>query len=121
MGLKFIDTFSYLPEKRISNQYFEDYLDTTDQWISERTGISYRHFYDGSMMEMIKDSCQNIHLQNKEEIKAVIVASCTTKYQIPALASVVAGELGLSGHRILCRDCALRHAGGSHVPHQLRA
>lgn len=100
MGLKFIDTFSYLPEKRISNQYFEDYLDTTDQWISERTGISYRHFYDGSMMEMIKDSCQNIHLQNKEEIKAVIVASCTTKYQIPALASVVAGELGLSGQLI---------------------
>lgn len=96
MGLKFIDVFSFLPEKKYSNKYFENYLDTSDQWIKDRTGISSRHFYDGNIQEMMKDFAKNIILEDKNKIKAVIVASCTTKYQVPSLAAILAGELNLN-------------------------
>lgn len=95
MGLKFLETFSYLPKNRYSNHYFEKYLDTSDQWIKDRTGISYRHFYDGKMEDMIKDFSRSIDIKGKN-IKAVIVATCTSKYQIPTLSSIVAGNLGLA-------------------------
>ncbi|MGE0528417.1 MAG: 3-oxoacyl-ACP synthase, partial [Bdellovibrionales bacterium] len=36
-------TGSYLPRKTLSNQDFESYLETSDEWIRERTGISQRH------------------------------------------------------------------------------
>ena len=43
-GLKFIATGSCLPEKVVTNQDFTQYIDTSDEWIKSRTGISERHF-----------------------------------------------------------------------------
>jgi 3-oxoacyl-[acyl-carrier-protein] synthase-3 len=34
---------SYLPEKVLTNKDLEENIDTTDEWIKERTGISQRH------------------------------------------------------------------------------
>ena len=34
----------YLPERVIPNSWFEDKLDTSDEWIRARTGIESRHF-----------------------------------------------------------------------------
>ena len=36
-------TGSYLPEKVLTNQDMEKIVDTSDQWIRERTGIEQRH------------------------------------------------------------------------------
>ena len=36
-------TGSYLPERVMHNKEFEELLDTTDEWIRERTGIRRRH------------------------------------------------------------------------------
>ena len=44
MGLEIKKTSSYLPEKIVENSEFEKYLDTSDEWISSRTGIKLRHF-----------------------------------------------------------------------------
>jgi 3-oxoacyl-[acyl-carrier-protein] synthase III len=40
---KIIGTGSYLPEKQLSNQDLEKMVDTTDEWITDRTGIKKRH------------------------------------------------------------------------------
>lgn len=40
---KISGTGSYLPERRLSNEDLEKMVDTSDQWIRERTGIRWRH------------------------------------------------------------------------------
>ena len=40
---KIIGTGSYLPEKILTNKDLEAMVDTTDDWIQERTGIKERH------------------------------------------------------------------------------
>ena len=37
-------TGNYLPDSVVENSWFEDKLDTTDEWIRSRTGIERRHF-----------------------------------------------------------------------------
>ena len=39
MGSRLIGYGAYLPEKIMTNQDFEKIMDTTDEWISQRTGI----------------------------------------------------------------------------------
>ena len=36
-------TGTYVPDRRVSNHEFEEYLDTSDEWIVSHTGIHYRH------------------------------------------------------------------------------
>jgi len=40
---KIIGTGSYLPEKILTNADLESMVETTDEWIQERTGIKERH------------------------------------------------------------------------------
>src|SRR6185295_4858359 len=35
---------SVLPERIVPNAFFDDYVDTSDEWIRDRTGIKERHF-----------------------------------------------------------------------------
>ena len=37
-------TGRYLPERLVENSWFEDKIETTDEWIRARTGIERRHF-----------------------------------------------------------------------------
>ena len=43
MYSRIIGTGSYLPEKILTNKNLESIVDTTDEWIIERTGIKQRH------------------------------------------------------------------------------
>ena len=40
---KILGTGSYLPEKRLSNNDLAEFVDTSDEWITTRTGIKFRH------------------------------------------------------------------------------
>ena len=37
---------SYLPKNRVSNFDLSKYVDTSDEWIQQRSGIKFRHFVD---------------------------------------------------------------------------
>ena len=37
---------SYLPKNKISNHDLENFIDTSDEWITKRTGIKFRHFVE---------------------------------------------------------------------------
>ena len=90
----------YHPEKEILNSYFENYLDTSDKWIKERTGIQRRFF--SAPNEYTSDMCvkaaQNLALEyNKElqDVDYIIVATITPDQPMPSVASQVQHRLNI--------------------------
>ncbi|MCC8145184.1 MAG: ketoacyl-ACP synthase III [Bacteroidales bacterium] len=88
------------PAKEIKNSYFEDFLDTSDQWIRERTGIERRFF--ALENEFTSDLCvgavQSLSENyNKElgDIDFVIVATTTPDQTVPSVASQVQNKLNI--------------------------
>ena len=37
---------SYLPKKKVSNNDLAKIMDTSDEWVTKRTGIKFRHFVE---------------------------------------------------------------------------
>lgn len=90
----------YHPEKEIRNSYFESYLDTSDTWIKERTGIE-RRFY-AAPNEFTSDICVKATLNlvreyNKElhDIDYIIVATSTPDQPMPSVASQVQSRFNI--------------------------
>lgn len=90
----------YLPEKIVTNQELSERVDTSDEWIRERTGIRQRHIVSG------KETCASMAaeaaLQAIEfaglsvgDIDAVIVATCTPDQVFPTTAAKVQQILGI--------------------------
>lgn len=92
----------YVPEKIITNFDLEKKLDTTDEWISQRTGIKQRR--QASKDEPTSDlgvkaalnALKNSNIK-KEEIDFVITATVTGDYPWPATANIITDKLGLNG------------------------
>lgn len=90
----------YHPEKEIYNSFFESYLDTSDKWIRERTGIE-RRFYcapDEYTSDMCVKAAQNLSAEyNKElhDVDYIIVATSTPDQPMPSVASQVQSRLGI--------------------------
>ncbi|MFR9255962.1 MAG: hypothetical protein ACLVJ6_10915 [Merdibacter sp.] len=49
MSIHIMGTGSYLPEKVMTNEDFEKIIDTSDEWITKRTGIKRRHYVENGM------------------------------------------------------------------------
>ncbi|MGD9019970.1 MAG: beta-ketoacyl-ACP synthase III [Desulfuromonadales bacterium] len=92
-------TGSYVPEKVLTNQDFEKYLDTTDEWIVARTGIRERHI--AAENENTSDLCV-LAARNAidmagikaEDVDLIIVATITGDYPWPATACIVQDKIG---------------------------
>lgn len=89
----------YFPEKVIDNKFFEEYLDTTDEWIKTRTGISERRRLDKDKPTsfMAVRAIENL-LKNRgigiDEIDLIIVGTVTPDMIYPSTACVIQKELG---------------------------
>ncbi|MBX3447306.1 MAG: ketoacyl-ACP synthase III [Parvibaculum sp.] len=91
---------SYLPARVVTNDDMSKIVDTTDEWIVERTGIHQRHIAaEGEMTshlalaaarEAIADAGIDV-----QEIDTIILATTTPDYTFPATATTVQAELGL--------------------------
>lgn len=97
---KIIGTGRYLPEKVLTNKDLEKTLDTSDQWIQERTGIKQRHIavegqntsdlaYEASV-RAIKASGLN-----KKDIDMIVVGTTTPDLVFPSTACLLQSKLGL--------------------------
>ena len=97
MGLKIISTGSYVPKKRVSNDDLSKLVDTNDEWITSRTGISYRHFAsDQDTVELaFLASLKAIETIDKKKIGIIIAASITNPYHTPSIACLIQEKLGL--------------------------
>lgn len=90
----------YLPPDIYGNDYFEGYLETSDKWIVERTGIKQRRFAkEGATSDLIVPAAKEV-LEKRglkpEDIDCVIVATVTPDHMFPSTAAVVQSKLGLS-------------------------
>ncbi|MBO9668218.1 MAG: ketoacyl-ACP synthase III [Bdellovibrio sp.] len=90
---------SYLPEKVLSNQDLEKMVETSDQWIVERTGIERRHI--AAEGEATSDLC--FHAAQRaladakltaQDIDMIIVGTVTGDRQMPSTACYVQSKLG---------------------------
>ncbi|HEB63165.1 MAG TPA: ketoacyl-ACP synthase III [Gammaproteobacteria bacterium] len=93
-------TGSYLPEKVLSNTDLEKMIDTTDQWIRDRTGIERRHIVGGDeatcdLAEMASRRAIEAAGINIEDIDLVIVATTTPDRIFPSTACLLQERLGI--------------------------
>ena len=96
-----VGTGSYLPEKILTNADLEKMVDTTDEWIVQRSGIKQRHIAaDGQTtgdmaIEAGRRAMQAANL-TAEDIDGVIVATTTPDRTFPSVAVKVQAELGIA-------------------------
>lgn len=98
MGSKLIGYGSYLPERIMTNQDFEKIMDTSDEWIVQRTGMHERHFAsDNETVADMATIAATRALQNAkltiDDIDLIIVATTTPELDFPSVAVQVAGRL----------------------------
>jgi 3-oxoacyl-[acyl-carrier-protein] synthase-3 len=90
---------AFSPETVITNDDFAAVMDTSDEWIKTRTGISRRHFAAGTptyimALRAAKEAIENAGI-SPDEIDLVIVSTITADFFSPSVSCLVAGELGL--------------------------
>lgn len=100
---RIIGTGGYLPERIITNSDMEKMVDTTDQWIVERTGISQRHVMaeeetTSSMSEMAARRAIEAAGISPEEIELIIIGTSTPDRFFPSTATILQNRLGISNH-----------------------
>ena len=89
---------THLPERRLTNHDLAEFVDTSDEWIRERTGIAARHV-DGKVTEMSAIAGRDALAMagvNPADVDLLLLATCSSDQQFPASASVVQHELGLT-------------------------
>lgn len=97
IGMKITGVGGALPEKVVTNDDLTALMDTSDEWIRERTGISERRIGGSTSGLAIEAGLKALHESGvgPEDIELLIVATTTPDYIMPATAPAVAYELGL--------------------------
>jgi 3-oxoacyl-[acyl-carrier-protein] synthase-3 len=90
----------YVPAYILTNAELEKLVDTTDEWITTRTGIKERRILKGEgkatsdmAAEAVKELCQKRGI-SPEEIELVIVATVTPDMPFPSTANITCDKLG---------------------------
>lgn len=90
----------YVPENIVTNHDLEQYMDTSDAWITERTGIKERRFFtenkDTTARMGIKAAEQAIERSglHKNDIDFIIFATLSPDYYFPGSGVIVQDEMG---------------------------
>jgi 3-oxoacyl-[acyl-carrier-protein] synthase-3 len=93
-------TGSYLPDNILANTDLENKVDTTDEWIIERTGIKQRHIAADDQLTSdlavaaAKNALESANL-NAEDIDLIVVATSTADQTFPSTATTVQRKLGI--------------------------
>lgn len=98
---KIIGTGGYLPEKILNNRDLEKMFETTDEWITTRTGIKERHIvsahqYTSDLAVEASKKAIEVSGINPNKIDLIIVATTTPDKIFPSTACIVQTKLGLS-------------------------
>ena len=98
-GVKILGMGAYAPPKILDNAYFESIVDTSDEWIIERTGIRERRVVEGDVassdlaMEASKIALDVAGVK-PEEIDLIVVGTVTSDYIWPSTANIIQDKLG---------------------------
>jgi 3-oxoacyl-[acyl-carrier-protein] synthase-3 len=99
-GVRILGTGSAVPERRLTNADFARMMDTSDEWIKQRTGISERR-----VLDLRTEGCSTLAQRALEralvgagikatELDFVIVATVTMEMTCPSVACRIAGAIG---------------------------
>ena len=94
MGLKVKDIKSLTKGVKRSNKYYEDRLDTTDEWIVTRTGIENRYITEETPSEMAKELAEQL-VFDKDKVRILLIASFSSDIRIPSIAGMLHKKLDL--------------------------
>jgi len=90
----------YVPEDKLTNFDLEKMVDTNDEWIRTRTGISERRILKGEgkatsdmIVPAVQELCKKRGIQ-PEEIECLLVATVTPDMVFPATANLVCHKIG---------------------------
>jgi 3-oxoacyl-(acyl-carrier-protein) synthase III len=90
---------TYRPKRQVPNSEIVDRIDSTDEWIVQRTGIESRRFAgdDETVITMAKAACEMALQRAKlsiEDIDTVILSTISYPFQAPSAATELINELG---------------------------
>ena len=98
-GFSILGTGSYLPERVVPNSWFEEMVETTDQWIVTRTGIRERRMIEPG--QALSDLCLPAARQALEaaglaagDLDLIVVGTSTADMVSPSAACMVQHHLG---------------------------
>jgi 3-oxoacyl-[acyl-carrier-protein] synthase-3 len=92
-------TGSYLPARVVPNSYFEKIVDTSDEWIVQRTGIKERRFAaDGEAtsdmaVEAAKRALESAKL-GPEDLDLIVVGTVSPDQLVPGCSALIQAKLG---------------------------
>ncbi|MFN4220043.1 MAG: 3-oxoacyl-ACP synthase III family protein [bacterium] len=101
-GVDIVSTGIYLPDKKISNFDLEKIMDTSDEWIYQRTGIKYRYVVEDGVstsdlaLFASKQALEKAKEKGVNDIDYIVLATNSPDYIIPATSSVLQGKLGIN-------------------------
>jgi len=112
---RIIGTGSYLSDKILTNFDLEKMVDTSDEWIVERTGIKERHI---APTGITTSDMGSIALKNAvdsagikpNDLDMIICATVTPDYPLPATATIIQNKLGAT-NRCAAFDISAACAG----------
>ena len=91
---------SYLPKRAVSNSELAETVDTSDEWIRERTGITQRYiaaegeFTSDLGIAAAKDALVSANME-AQDIDLIVVATTTPDFTFPSTATIIQEGLGI--------------------------
>ena len=96
--MRILETASYVPTRVVTNDELSQLMDTSDEWITTRTGIKQRHISQG---ETTSDWAVNVANQllakaglAAEQVALIVVATMSPDSYTPSTAAIVQGQIG---------------------------
>lgn len=90
-------TGSYLPSRVVDNEDMGKLVDTTDEWITSRTGINQRRYSEGESTWFMAEKAGIAALEDAgidaNDLDLIIVSSVTPDYYTPSLSCILQGRL----------------------------
>lgn len=99
-GIRILATGKAVPKREVTNDDMAKIVDTSDEWIKQRTGMSVRHHVsDGENHTMLAEQAAKAAIEraniNTDDIGVVIVCTVSADYYSPSAACLIQGRLGL--------------------------
>ena len=98
-SIKILGTGHYLPERVVTNDDFTAFVDTSDEWISTRTGMQKRHiavedpaWHMGAVAAQRALAAAGL---SARDIDMIVVSTCTPDYFCPSAAGLIQRQLGI--------------------------
>jgi 3-oxoacyl-[acyl-carrier-protein] synthase-3 len=106
MNSRILGIGRYVPERVVTNDDLSQLMDTTDEWIQQRTGIRERRFVTGDVGpgDLAEPACRQALADAKldaKDIDLVLLGSLSPDFDFPNGCSVVARHLGMRGTPVM--------------------